>query len=709
MARQLLQDRTPQAYAGVETFARKHSAEDAGSLAWLAVGYARFTDRDFAKAIDALSRAKPQAGDIGDYVSYYLAASYLEAGRTPEAGAVLSSFDETFPQSLLSRDAHVLYAGALLTDNRPKDAIALLENDRVPFRSDLELVLGRAYAANGDPAKAVTVLRNLYFSLPLSPEAASAQSELQKLASAPGISPPSFGERKIRADLLARAKKFSDAADAYRDLLRDASPADKPETQLALAEALHHNGQDREAKQLLASVQISSPDIAAVRLWDLGEMQRAANDDDAFLKTVDDIRKAAPASPWLEQALLYAGNIYLLRHDNDNAIAAYREIEQRFPTGPRAPYSHWKASWLSLRQGRAADAKTGFEQQIALYPDSNEVPAALYWRARLAEEDGNVAMANAFYQKITDRFRNYYYGPLARERVSQLQAAEAAATTASPNTDPPSNAPQNTALQTNDPPHYVILDRIPPLSAAPITDDAAPEDNLRVQKARLLENGGLLDFAVRELKAAAGEEKGSWLPAEIARMYIEVGRYDIAVETLKRAVPSYFAVDLSALPRSYWEALFPKAYWPDLKQFSSANALDPYLVASLIRQESEFNPNAVSNKNALGLMQLLPRVGKGVAKQEKLKHFNDQQLFTPAINLQLGTRYFRSMVDQFGGFEYALAAYNAGDDRVRDWQAAGKYRDIQEFVESIPFTETREYVQAIMRNANVYRQLYGAP
>jgi soluble lytic murein transglycosylase len=684
MARQLLQDRSSQAYAGVEAFARKHSAEDAGSLAWLAVGYARFTDRDFAKAIDSLSRAKPHAGDIGDYVAYYLAASYLESGRTPEAVAALSAFDEDFPQSLLARDAHVLYASALLADNRPKDAIALLEKDREPIRSDLELVLGRAYAANGESAKAVTVLRNLYFSMPLSAEAVTAQSELQKLASTPGVSPPSFGERKIRADLLARAKKYSDAADAYRDLLRDAAPADKAAVQLALAEALHHSGQDREAKQLLASVQIISPEIAAERLWDLGEMQRAANNDDAFLQTVDEMRKAAPSSPWLEQALLYAGNIYLLRHDNDKAIDAYREIENRFPTGQRAHYAHWKVAWLSLREGRTADAKTGFEQQIALYPDSNEVPAAIYWRARLAEEDGNPAMAAAFYQKITERFRNYYYGPLARERASKLTV-------------------------TDDPPHYVILDRIPPLKAAPIANDAAPEDDLRVQKARLLENGGLLDFAVRELKAAAEEEKGSWLPAEIARMYIDVGRYDIAVETLKRAVPSYFAVDLSALPRSYWEALFPKAYWLDLKQFSSANALDPYMVASLIRQESEFNPMAVSNKNAIGLMQLLPRVGKGVAKQEKLKHFNQQQLFTPAINLQLGTRYFRSMVDQFGGFEYALAAYNAGDDRVRDWQAAGKYRDIQEFVESIPFTETREYVQAIMRNANVYRQLYGAP
>ncbi len=690
MARQLLQDRTPAAYAGVETFARRHNSEDAGSLAWLAAGYARFLDRDYAKAIDPLSRAKPQAGDIGDYVAYYLAASYLQSGRIPEAVAALSAFEENYPQSLLLRDVHVLYANALLSENRSKDAIALLEKDREPIRADLELALGRAYAAAGDPAKALTVLRHLYFGLPLSFEASAAQAELQKLVAPPGFPPPSFTERKTRAGLLARAKKYVEAADAYRELLPDAAPADKPGVQLALAEALQHSGQSREAKQLLESVPVTSPEIVAERLYDLGEMQRSANDDDGFLRTVEQLRQAAPTSVWLQQALLYVGNIYLLRRDYDKAIDAYRELQQRFPGGPRAPYAHWKVAWLSLRQGRNAEAKKEFEQQIALYPDGNEVPAALYWRGRLAEEDGDAAMAKAYYEKISDRFRNYYYGALARERMSKLNL--------------PADSPKAAA------PPYAILDHVPPLSGLiAIGRDAPPEDNLRVEKARLLENGGLLDFAVRELKAAAEEDKGTWLPAEIARMYQDVGRFDIAVETLKRAVPSYFAIDLPAMPRSYWEALFPKPYWPELKKFSLANGLDPYLVASLIRQESEFNPNAVSNKNALGLMQLLPRVGKGVAKQEKLKHFSAPQLFTPAINLQLGTRYFRAMVDQFGGFEYALAAYNAGDDRVKDWQAAGKYRDVQEFVESIPFTETREYVQAIMRNANVYRQLYGSP
>src|SRR5581483_8971830 len=104
------------------------------------------------------------------------------------------------------------------------------------------------------------------------------------------------------------------------DLLREATPADKPAIQLALAECLYRAGQKREAKQILESVPADSPDIAAHRLFDIGEMQRAADDDDGFLRTLDEIRQVSPTSPWLEQALLYAGNIYLLRRDYDKAI-----------------------------------------------------------------------------------------------------------------------------------------------------------------------------------------------------------------------------------------------------------------------------------------------------------------------------------------------------------------------------------------------------
>lgn len=685
MARQLLQDRTPAAYSGVEAFARRHGKEDAGSLAWLVIGYAHILDRDYARAIDPLNRAKPRAGDLGDYVNFYLGTSYYQTGRLAEAVATLGVFDKTYPESLLNRDAHVAYGDALAADGRAPEAVELLEGDRQPIRADLEFVLGRAYEAAGQPAKALVILRNLYYTMPMSWEATQCENELRKLAGTPEAQPVSFAERKTRADLLAKGKQYNEAANEYRGLLNEAGAESRLGIQMAMAEALRHAGREKEAKKELEAMPETTPQMNAERLFNLGEIARSANDDDGFLRTLEQLRQTDPTSSWLEQALLSAGNIYLLRRDYDRAIDSYRELQQRFPNGGRASYAHWKATWLSLRQGRRADAEKGFEQQIELYPSSGEVPAALYWRARLAEEDGEPVKARAYYQKVSDRFRNYYYGELAREQIKKLKID-------------------------SDPVNYPLLDRIPPIDASTkVTEDALPSDNLRVQKAQLLENGALLDFAVRELRAAAAEGNGNWLAPETARLYADAGHYNMAIEVLKRAVPSYFAVDLPSLPRSYWEALFPKPYWIDLKRFSSSNALDPYLVAALIRQESEFNPSAVSRANAVGLMQLLPKVGKSVAKQEKLKHFSSTQLFAPGINLQLGTRYFRGMVDKFGAFEYALAAYNAGSDRVQDWLGQGKYRDAQEFVESIPFTETREYVQAILRNANVYRQLYGAP
>jgi soluble lytic murein transglycosylase len=686
MAQQLLQNRTPTAYAGVEAYARRHAKEDAGALAWLVIGYAHTLDHDYGKAIDPFNRAKAGASELGDYVAYYLGDAYLKTAHNAEALSTLADFSKNFPDSLLIRDAHLVYANALLEEGRAQEAAAMLEKDRAPVRSDVELAIGRAYEAAGEKEKAASAFRNLYFNLPNSIEADVAEGELRKL----GIS-GSVAERRTRADLLFKARHYADAAHDYRELANEVSPAERPQIQLALAGALEKSGGSRDARQVLTAMGAQTGDAEAERLYLLSETQRSTSDEEAVERTLNDLRRFGPASPWLEQALLSAGNMYLLKRDYDRAIDYYRELQQRFPNGARASSAHWKAAWLTFRQLRIEEARQGFEQQIALYPDSAEVPNALYWRARVAEEEGNPAMARAFYQKLSDRFHNYYYAELGRQRLKGLHRAGDAAN--------------------EDAPHYALLDHISPLSTAgKITATDPPDDNLRVARARLLSNGALADMAVRELQAAATEEGGSWAPPEMARVYQDGGRYDRGIQIMKRSTPNYFAVDLSDLPRPYWEALFPKAYWTDLRKYSALNGLDPYLVASLIRQESEFNALALSRANAVGLMQLLPKTGKTVARQVKLRGYSAPQLFTPAVNLQLGTRYFKDMVDKYNGqFEYALAAYNAGTDRVGDWLGQGHYRDAQEFVESIPFTETREYVQAILRNANVYRQLYGAP
>jgi len=684
MAQQLILDRTPAGYAGVEAYARAHAKEDAGALAWLVVGYAHVLDHDCGKAIEPLNRAKPLSGDLGDYVTYYLGTCYLQTGREAEGMAALANFSSAYPDSLLVRDALLNYATALAGEGRTMEAIALLEKDRLPTRSDVELELGKAYAAVHENAKAEEVLANIYYTMPTAPEADAAYVELKKLSIA---SQPTTARLKTRAELLIKARRYGDAADEYRELLTHASPAERPAAELAYADALHRAGRNREAKAELTSLPGATPEQSAQQLYILGEVAWSLNQNDVFYHMVDDLRQSAPTSPWLEAALLSAANLHLVHREYDQALDAFRELQQRFPKGGKASYAHWKAAWLTLRLGRKEEAKKEFEEQIAVYPGGNEANAALYWRARLAEEDNDVAMARAFYQKLSDRYRNYYYAELGRDRLKKLPQAD----------DPPGK--------------YPLLDRIPPLDhAEKVTLADPPADDLHLQKAKLLGNGGLVDFAVRELQAAATDEPGNWAPAETAHLYTDTGHYDRAIEVMKKSVPSYFAVDIPMLPRPYWEALFPRPYWSDLKRYSIANGLDPYLVASLIRQESEFNPLAVSRANAVGLMQLLPKTGKIVAREESIKHYSPGQLFTPGVNLQLGTRYFRGMVDKFGGsFEHALAAYNAGSDRVEEWMGQGPYRDSPEFVESIPFTETREYVQAIMRNTNVYRQLYGTP
>jgi soluble lytic murein transglycosylase len=222
-----------------------------------------------------------------------------------------------------------------------------------------------------------------------------------------------------------------------------------------------------------------------------------------------------------------------------------------------------------------------------------------------------------------------------------------------------------------------------------------------------LANAGLNDYIAEEI--AADPDSSSWSALAEAQIYASYGETYRAMRALKRALPTAASASIKSIPLVYWRILFPEPYWETIKAEAAKNHLDPYLVAAQIRQESEFNPAAVSRANACGLLQLLPSVGKTMARQEGMSNFQSFQLFDPVTNIRLGTRYLRQTLDKFGGVtEYALAAYDAGDSRVEEWQAAGPYQGIDEFVESIPFTETRGYVEGILRNMETYKAIDAA-
>jgi soluble lytic murein transglycosylase len=679
MAQQLLENRTPQAYQGVEAYARKHAKDDAGPLAWVVVGYAHYLDKDYAAARSSWGRAKSLEPLLGDYLAYMQAMAYQGENNRAAVLETLEGFDEKYQDSLESHDAALLYASALMATNAPQRAAEFLEKHRQPVKADIEITLARAYLAAGDKNKASDIFHKLYFEMPTSAEAEAAAIELRNLGEMQPVG--TFDQRHGRVLLLTKGRRYQDALNELSPLVEQAPPERMIDMQVEFAAALYRNHKRDDAQHLFESIlqnQSASVDAKAQTLYFLAEIARDKDDGQKNRDYVAQLRTLAPESTWMVDALLSAGNMYLLRRDYETATPFYAEIYQRQKNGKTSPYSHWKTAWLTYRMGKKDEAKRLFEEQLSMYPNSAEVPNALYWRGRMAEEEGDKKLARAYYQKLAENYRYYYYANLARERLPKV------------------------GDETVDPP---VLDSLP-RPPAPPHDWETPADNIRAQKAQLLANAALYDFAVAEMQAASAGSP-PWEAKSVAEIYNEQGSYIHAIETLKRAVPGYFAAEIPQIPRPVWETLFPRPFWEELKRDSAANRLDPHLVASLIRQESEFNPAAISRANAMGLMQLLPTVGKGMAKEMKIRHFSSDQLLVADTNLRLGTRYFRHIVDHYDGqVEYALAAYNAGEDRVSDWRRNGNFADVEEFVESIPFTETRDYVQAIMRNAVIYKLLY---
>ncbi|MBI2679715.1 MAG: transglycosylase SLT domain-containing protein [Candidatus Solibacter usitatus] len=251
----------------------------------------------------------------------------------------------------------------------------------------------------------------------------------------------------------------------------------------------------------------------------------------------------------------------------------------------------------------------------------------------------------------------------------------------------------------------VELLRGPP--RAPADPEPSALTRQRLERARCLQSFGFQDWAETELRYGARHDGQ---PHVIAMELAKTAKVPyIGMRWMKSLVPDYLATPFDQLPARFWQYLFPLPYQKDLVQNAKLQNLDPYVVAGLIRQESEFNPAAISRKNAYGLTQILPPTGRELARRNGVPKFRTGMLLQPAINLKLGTRYLRGLLDQWGGnWAETLASYNAGKSRVNEWITWDTFREPAEFIETIPFTETREYVQAVLRNAALYKRLYGA-
>ncbi len=677
MAQQLASLRTPAAYSGVTTYAHSHSGE-AAAAAYLALGHAYLLDKRYTDAIASLHQAKETGEALDDYADFLAAKANHEANQEAQAEALLKGFKEKYPDSIFVDEVPELEANVLLDLSDPAGAKRVLDaasSDPAAGRPGYQLAAGLVAQAQNQNQEAVHIFKALLLAYPLTTEAAIARAKLTSLGAEDTLT---SDELRSLGDAYYKAGHYEEAAEQYRALALKFNLDTQSRNGFAVAAAAC----DLKLKRLTesqASALADTPDEnGARRLYLLMELARNSNDLDGQTQIVTRMETDFPSSQWLAEALFSSGNMYLLRKDYPRAAEYYAYLAEHFPSNKNAAAAHWRAGWLNYRLGNFKDAARIFDEQIRNFPGAPETASALYWRGRLYEtQDHNPAQAAANYRTIVRVYQHFFYAQMARQRLIALGSTV------------PASAPDLDQIKSTD---------------VPTLAETFPEDSPHLAKAKLLANAGLNDYIPREI--AADPDSGSWSALAEAQIYASYGEAYRAMRALKRALPGAASAPIRSIPLAYWHILFPEPYWTIIKTESAKNNLDPYLVASLIRQESEFNPSAISYANAWGLMQLLPSNGKALAREEGMTHFQTFQLLDPETNIRLGTRFLKQTLDKFGGVpEYALAAYNAGDSRVEDWQAAGPYSGIDEFVESIPFSQTRDYVQAILRNIEIYREI----
>jgi soluble lytic murein transglycosylase len=233
-----------------------------------------------------------------------------------------------------------------------------------------------------------------------------------------------------------------------------------------------------------------------------------------------------------------------------------------------------------------------------------------------------------------------------------------------------------------------------------------------LERGKILARLGLLTQAVEELGAAEEEGKtAEGILKEIARLYREAGEYHRSALLVRRNFSLRLATGgFSKKDQDLYLMAYPLGHPSWINSFAQNQNLDPALLSAVILEESRFHPQALSVSGARGLMQILPRTGQQIARLVKLHPFSEGLLFEPEINLRLGSWYLAHLLQEFGGREaLALAAYNAGPGAVREWVKEKNSLREDEFVENIPYLETRNYVIRVLSSARVYRLLYGVP
>jgi soluble lytic murein transglycosylase len=675
------QDREPlAAYAG-------QASGDEQDYARLALGVGDYFAKNYELAAEQLKLASEDPRKLGDYARYYRARSLVEADNHAGAAWVLADFQTRYAGGRLAPAAVRVRAESLIRAEHPDKAREVLDQAKKILSEPVRLyLLGRVDELEGRLKEAVETYRRVYYYYPLSPQASDAEERLsalrQLMGAGYGDAPASW--RLARADALFDGRQYALAGSEYQLAVTGLSGKDLDRARVGIGASDYERLRTTNADTWLRGLEVADPESDAKRLYYLVQCARRKNQTSEFERRLAEFDRKHPKSQWYEEALFALGNHYLLENDTRQYGKYYELAARTFPKGEHASKAHWKVCWRAYLE-RDPRARPLFEEHLTLYPNSEQAASAAYWLGRLAEKEGDQALARDLYAGIDRSFPHYYSSLLARQRLAEIGQPEG---------------------QT----HPLAAKFLRAVSSArTLSDKSSDETRALLHRGKVLFELGLGEDAEKELLTGdyrAGD--AHYVGLELYRQTVARGVNYRGLRYMKRYGFGYLRMPLESMPLEFWESLFPMPWGDELQASAAPHQLDPYLVAGLIRQESEFNPAAHSHAGAMGLMQIMPATGRGLAQRLGIQSFATPHLYQPELSLRLGTLHLKQVFDRYQNeLEISLAAYNAGEHRAAKWIEWGDFDEPGKFVETIPFTETRGYVQSVLRNADIYRRLYG--
>jgi soluble lytic murein transglycosylase len=656
------------------------------------------SERDPAAALLYLRAAQRDFPVLEDYIRLWMAEAWLKTGEAVRAAALFEYIPEAVPDTLLVNRLAYRGGEAWYKAGQCQPAMELLGRaiagaPQDPSAPAALMNLSDCQLRDNRSEEGSASLRQVWVRYPQTPEAREASLRLARIVGEAGWR-PSPDDQFGRALSFLNLSLHEEAVETLQKFLASSPTHTKrSEARLKLGTALVRLKRYEQARQVfqgLASERLAESDEAAV--W-LARVYLRQGEGEKLLALPQSL-PPLPLSGEQRAAIQMLGGLWLEDQSRDDqALARYQQVARNGAENGQRTEALWRIGWIHYRTGHLAEARETFKELLTGKEDGQSAPQALYWLARTLDrqQDGQAAEV---YLKLCRQYPFTYYCQLAQSRTlatGLLPVPVAAA--------PSDRSVSSTSAGGG------------PADAPPVSTEGRSEvqRDPHYQKAVELKLLGLDQEAARELAWLIERySKDRAVLVDLSALLSEAGAYYHALRVARVHFRDSLEKGGDSVPWALWGVAYPTVYLPTIR-VHAGDAVDPYLVAAIIREESQYDAQAVSRVGAVGLMQVMPATAQAVAKKQGFAEVGRDELFDQETNIRVGVRYLDQLLQQFSGnVLQAVAAYNAGPQAVSAWIAKNGQKEPDEFVELIPYQETRQYVKRVLRSYREYHRLGGS-